>query len=262
MRARTCCLTLVSGALLALTAATADPVAAPAVPAAPPSPAAPGAPSAPAVAARRIQGTVTAFDGTFLTLKAGKQVPVIGLTGSTRFVHSSRLMLNGLAPGTYVLVAALKSTDGKLRATGIRVLPQGARGQGEGLYSTESAPPPIPNAPTRMLVGGTITTVAPGGIGGVITLTYRGQAASAATAGVCEGRAAQDGCTGSAAVAFARGVPINSMETGDVSQLLPGALVTVSAMPDANGTLVATAITIERDAPVPKTPPATPAVAN
>jgi hypothetical protein len=257
-------LTLVSGALLALAAAKADPVAAPAVPAAPPSPAAPSAPGAPspAAAAQRIQGTVTAFDGTFLTLKVGKQAPVIGLTGSTRFVHSSRLMLNGLQPGTYVLVAALRSTDGKLRATGIRVLPQGARGQGEGLYSTEAAPPPIPNAPTRMLVGGTITNVAPGGIGGVITLTYRGQAASAATAGVCEGRAAQDGCTGSAAIVFARGVPINSMETGDVSQLLPGALVTVSAMPDANGTLVATVITIERDAPVPKTPPATPAVAN
>jgi hypothetical protein len=90
----------------------------------------------------------------------------------------------------------------------------------------------------------------------VITLGYRGSTASAATAGTCEGRATAGGCTGSAAIAFARGVPITSMEGGDVSQLLPGALVTVSAMPDANGTLVATGITIERDAPVPKAPPA------
>jgi uncharacterized protein DUF5666 len=245
MRARTRCLSLVSGALLFPVAALADPAAVPAVPA----PAAPVAPTA-----QRLQGTVTSFDGTFLTLKVGKQAPIVGLTAATRFVHNARLQLGGLQPGTYVLVAALRSTDGKLRATGIRVLPENARGQGEGLYSTEAAPSPIPNAPTRMLVGGTVATVAPGGIGGVITLSYRGAAASAATAGACEGRAVQDGCTGSAAINYAKGVPITAVGGGDVSQLLPGATVTVAAMPDANGTLVATAITIERDAPPPKEP--------
>ena len=254
MRARTCCLTLVSGALLFLAAAHADPVAAPAVPAAPPAPAA--AVPTPAATAQRLTGAVTAFDGTFLTLKAGKQLVTVGLTASTRFVHAQRLQLAGLQPGTYVLIAALRGTDGKLRATGIRVPPQGGRGQGEGLYSTETAPSPIPNAPTRMLIGGTVATVAPGGIGGVITLSYRGAGASAATAGTCEGHAAPDGCTGSAAISFARGVPITLLQGGDVSQILPGAGVTVSATPDANGTLVATAITIERDAPAPKTPAA------
>ena len=250
MHARTRCLSLVSGALLFSAAALADPAAVPAV-------LAPAAPAAPV--AQRLQGIVTAFDGTFLTLKVGKQAPIIGLTAATRFAHNARLQLVDLQPGTYVLVAALKSTDGKLRAVGILVMPENARGQGEGLYAIEAAPSPIPNAPTRMLVGGTVATVAPGGVGGVITLSYRGASASAATAGACEGRAAQDGCTGSAAINYAKGVPITAVGGGDVSQLLPGATVSVSAMPDANGTLVATTITIERDAPAPKEPVATPA---
>ncbi len=68
-------------------------------------------------------------------------------------------------------------------------------------------------------------------------------------------RAAPDGCNGAAAIQFARGVPIIAIEAGNTAQLLPGATVSVSAAPDATGTLVATSVTVERDAPPPKIPP-------
>ncbi|HEY0106712.1 MAG TPA: hypothetical protein VGB91_11560, partial [Rhizomicrobium sp.] len=88
--------------------------------------------------------------------------------------------------------------------------------------------------------------------GGVLTVGFRGAASSGT--GPCTGRAAPGGCAGSADIQFARGVPILAIEAGDTAQLLPGATLSISATADASGALVATAVTIERDAPPPKAP--------
>ncbi|MEJ0026453.1 MAG: DUF5666 domain-containing protein [Rhizomicrobium sp.] len=242
MRARF--FTLVSGALLFLGSAQADPPAVPAVPVVPAVPAA-----APSVggAAQRYRGTLTAFDGPFLTLTlAGKKTVTLGMTVETRIVHNRALMLADLQTGSYVGAAALKGADGKLRAQGIRVYPPEMRGQGEGEYAID------PANPMRLLINGAVTSVTPGGIGGVVTVAFRGAAVAAGSE--CAGRAAPDGCSGAAAIQFARGVPIIGIEAGNTAQLLPGATVSVSAAPDATGTLVATSVTVERDAPPPKLP--------
>ncbi|MEI9992686.1 MAG: DUF5666 domain-containing protein [Rhizomicrobium sp.] len=240
MRARL--FTLVSGALLFLASARADPPAVPAVPPAAPASAAP-------VAAQRYRGTLAEFDGPFLTLTlTGKKTVTLGMTAETRIVHNRALMLADLQAGTYVGVAALKGADGKLRAQGIRVYPAEMRGQGEGAYPID------PANPMRLLINGAVTSVAPGGIGGVVTIAFHGAAAQAGSE--CAGRAAPDGCNGAAAIQFARGVPIIAIEAGDTAQLLPGATVSVSAAADASGTLVATTVTVERDAPPPKVPAA------
>ena len=243
MRARTGLLTLVSGAFLLLCPAKADP---PAVPAAvPAAPIAPPAAVAPAAVTQRLRGTVTAFDGTFLTLKTTERKSVIlGVTTQTRIVNNRTLRLTDLAPGAYVGVALLKGADGKLRALGIRVYPATMRGQGEGEYPID------PTNPARLLLNGTLSAVRPGGVGGTVTVAFQG--AGDAAGGDCTGRATPGGCSGSADIQFARGVPIVSIEGGDVSLLLPGAVVSAAAAPDINGTPVATAITVERDAPPPK----------
>jgi hypothetical protein len=239
MRARTGLFTLVSGAFLLLGPATADPAAVPALPATPPAAVAPG------TVEQHIRGTVTAFDGTFLTLKTTERKSVtLGVTTDTRIVHNRTLRLTDLGSGAYVGVALLKAADGKLRALGIRVYPATMRGQGEGEYPID------PANPARLLLNGTIGTVTPGGIGGTLTVAFQGASASAAPD--CTGRSAPGGCSGSADIQFARGVPIISIEGGDVSLLLPGAFVSAAAAPDINGTPVATAITVERDAPAPK----------
>ena len=241
MRARTGFLTLVSGAILLLASAKADPPAVPAVPTVPRTATAGTAP-------QRYRGTLAEFDGPFLTLTlAGKKTVTLGMTADTRIVHNRALMIGGLQTGAYVGVAALKGADGKLRALGIRVYPASMVGQGEGEYPID------PANPMRLLINGAITSATPGGIGGVVTVAFHG--AVAAAGAECTGRAAPGGCTGAAEIQFARGVPIIAIEAGDTAQLLPGATVSVSAAPDATGTLVATSVTIERDAPPPKPTP-------
>lgn len=270
MRARNTLTALLSGALLVATAgaqtlpgtlppapgqAPAQPPVvlrppvgvAPATPTAPATPPVTTLPSAPApgAATTRYRGTVVEFDGPFLTLKTTDRKTVsIGITGATRMVHNRMLQLGDLQPGWYVGVAALKSADGKtLRAQGIRVYPANARGTGEGAYPID------PKDPMRLLINGAVTEVKPGGIGGTLTVGFHGsQPQGGAT---CDGKAAADGqgCNGAAVITYAKGVPIIAIEAGAFDQLLPASTVTVTAAPDANGAMVATAITIERDPP-------------
>jgi len=228
------------GALLFLGTAWAQTAAVPAVP--------PGAPvTLTPPAGQRIRGTIEELNGPFLTLKtADRKTVTLGVTMGTRVIHNRLLKLTDLQTGWYIGVAALKGPDGKLRAQAIRVYPANMRGQGEGEYPTD------PANVMRLVVNGAVSSVTPGGIGGVLTISFRGGAPD--ETGACTGRAepSQLGCNGTADIQFARGVPIIAIEGGDVSMLLPGASVTASAVPDANGTLVADAITIERDAPPPK----------
>jgi hypothetical protein len=240
-------LSLAAGALLSSAAAAQTTPVVPAAPAQPVQPAPPGvniiSPTAPSTATQRVRGTVAEFDGPFLTLKVtGKKTITLGMTGTTRIVRNRLMQLADLQPGTYVGIEAIKGADGKFRAQAIRVYPPGVRGAGEGLY------PAAPDSP-RFIVSGAITAATPGGIGGTLSLGFRGAAPDAT--GACVGHAAASGCTGTVDVQFARGVPILSIESGDGSQLIPGALVSASALPNPDGTLVATSVTIERD-PIPK----------
>jgi hypothetical protein len=243
MRARTGLFTLVSGALLFLAAAGAEPLAVPAVPATPQA----------ATGPQHFHGTVVEFDGPFLTLKlTAKKSVTLGMTSETRVIHNRTLRLTDLQPGSYVGVAALKGADGRYRAQGVRVYPASMRGMGEGAYPID------PANPTRLVFNGTVVSAVPGGIGGVLTIAYHGAAAPADPAAGCAGRAVPGGCAGTAEIQFARGVPIVAIDQGDVSLLLQGATVSASATPDATGALVATSITVERDAPPPKLVPIQP----
>ncbi|MEJ1970392.1 MAG: hypothetical protein WDN03_17455 [Rhizomicrobium sp.] len=263
MRARNFTAALLVGALLTVTAAGAQTAplpgtlpAEPSVVLRPPVGTPPAAPppsstmpmAAPGAAQQRFRGTLQEFDGPFLTLKtADRKVVTLGMTTATRIIHNRLLQLAELQPGWYIGVAALKSADGKtLRAQGIRVYPANARGAGEGAY------PPDPTKPERLVINGTVAAVAPGGIGGTLTLSFHG--ALPVAGAECGGRAVAGGCTGTAQIQFARGVPIVAIQAGDVSLLLPGATITAAAAPDAGGTLVAVAVTVERDAPPPKSP--------
>lgn len=230
------------GALLSISCGHAQIAAVPAVPAGPSTVTL----TPPATAgALRYRGTIAELNGPFLTLKtADRKSVTLGITLATRVIHNRTLKLTDLQTGWYVGVAALKAADGTLRAQGIRVYPANMRGQGEGEY------PPDASNPMRLLINGAVTTVAPGGIGGVLTIAFHGGAAD--PAGQCTGRAAPGGCNGAAAIQFARGVPIVAIEGGDATLLIQGATVSATVTPDANGTLVASAITIERDAPPPK----------
>jgi hypothetical protein len=191
----------------------------------------------------RYRGTIAEVNGPFLTLKTVEHKSVtIGVTETTRVIHNRMYRLAELQPGWYAAIAAIRGTDGKFRASGIRIYSDGVHG--EGAYPADAT------NPIRFYVNGTIATVMPGGAGGTLTVTFTGGTADAS--GTCLGRAMAGGCSGKAEVLYARGVPIVSVESGDATLLQPGATVSVQAAPDASGTPVAAAITVERDAPPPK----------
>ena len=254
MRARTVAFSLVSGAFLLISAAAAQTAAVPGTmpplpPAQPPVTLTPppgvAAPVPIAGPAQHYRGTIAELNGPFLTLKtADKKTVTLGVTMQTRVIHNRMLKLTDLQAGTWILVAVLRGADGKLRAQSVRVYPASLRGQGEGEYQAD------PANPMRLVVGGAVTTVTPGGIGGAFTVAFHGTGADAT--GACMGHAVAAGCDGAAEIQYARGVPIVAPETGDVSLLALGATVSASAAADANGTLVAATVTIERDAPPPK----------
>ena len=250
MRARTVAFSLVSGAFFLIAAAAAQTAAVPPLPGAQPPvaltpPPGVAAPVPIAGPAQHYRGTIQELNGPFLTLKtADKKIVTLGVTMQTRVIHNRMLKLSDLQTGAWIAVAVLRGADGKLRAQSVRVYPANMRGQGEGEYPADAA------NPMRLVVGGAVTTVTPGGIGGAFTVAFHGAAADAT--GACMDRAVAGGCDGAAEIQYARGVPIVAPETGDVSLLAPGATVSVSAAADANGTLVASAISVERDAPPPK----------
>jgi hypothetical protein len=231
-------LVLAAGALLS-SAACADPVA-PAV--APP-------------AALRLHGVVKSFDGQYLTLKAdsGKTV-VLGLQPTTRIVRGQMLTLADVHPGDFIGATSIKGADGKLRAQGVRIFPPLMHGTGEGLY-------PMASNPLRLATNGTVDAVTPAPGGGTLKLSFHGAGAVGDPA--CAGHALPGGfgCTGSAELIVARGVPIVSTSQGDTSLLLPGAIVSANAATDATSLLSATGITVEREGkPAPPPVPAPPAV--
>jgi len=188
----------------------------------------------------RIHGTVSQFDGNYLTLKAdsGKSVAA-SVRPETRIVHSRTILLSDIKSGDLVASLAMKNAAGELHALGLRVFLNSAEGTGEGQY-------PMPADPSRIVTEGTVSAVSASD--GKLSLTFPGATASAN--GDCTGRATPGsaGCIGSADLVVARGVPIVAVGNGDTTLLRAGAIVTVSAVLGDAGSLAATAITVERDA--------------
>lgn len=191
-------------------------------------------------AAVRIHGVVAQFDGSYLTVKAdsGKTVRV-GVQPSTHIVHSRTVSLSDMKVGESVGALALKDASGKLRAQAIRVFPNSVQAPGEGQF-------PLDSNASRIVTNGSISAVS--AADGTLTLAFHG--ANAAGESGCTGRAPPDGsgCTGSADLAIARGVPIIEIGSGDTSLFRPGAIVSVVAASDPSSLLTATSATIERDA--------------
>lgn len=187
----------------------------------------------------RVHGVVKAFDGQYLTLTAdsGKTM-VLGLQPATRIVRNHMLTLADVKPGYFVGTLAMKSADGALHAQAIRVFPPASLGVGEGQY-------PMELNPSRIVTNAVVTSVTPGPSGGSLSLTFRGAGGEPE----CSGRAPSGGggCSGSAQLVVARGVPIIAITEGDPSLLLHGAIVLAYATADVTNLFTATSITVERD---------------
>jgi hypothetical protein len=188
----------------------------------------------------RFHGTVSQFDGSYLTLKAdsGKSV-LISVRPETRILHGRTVPLSDLKSGDFVVSLSLKDTSGNLHALGLRVSQNSAERSNEGQY-------PMASDPTRIVTDGTVSVISVPD--GKIGLSFHGS--SSAANGGCTGRATADssGCTGNADIFVARGVPIVAISTGDATLLRVGAIVSVAATADASSSIVASTVIVERDA--------------
>ena len=187
----------------------------------------------------RLHGTVGQFDGNSMTLKAdsGKSV-LIGVGPETRIVHSRTMSLAEIRTGDFVASLSLRDATGKLRALGLHVFQNSVEQTDEGQYS-------MPSDPARIVIDGTVSAVsAPDG---KLSLSFHG--AATADGGVCTGRAVSGdgGCTGSADLVVARGVPIVALSSGDATLLRAGAIVSVVGTTNASNALVASTVIVERD---------------
>lgn len=229
-----------SAVLLALPA-VADPAPPPSAP--PPGAPSPGAPPPPP---QRMKGTIAAYDQATQMLSlttADHKTLSIGLKPNTRVVYDQRRKLADIKAGEFVGVGALKGADGKLRAQQVVVFPDAMRGMGEGQY-----PMGDPTA-NRLMTNASVVEVAGATTAaGSLKLNYKGAVAS--PDGTCSGHAGAPGaagCTGSADIAIARGVPIIGMVVGDASLLIPGAAISALVVTQPDGTLMSPALTVEKD---------------
>ena len=211
-----------------------------------PPPGAPPSTGAPPPPPQRMKGTIAAYDPATQMLSlttADHKTVSIGLRPNTRVVYDQRRKLADIKAGEFVGVGALKGADGKLRAQQVVVFPEAMRGAGEGQYPMGD---PTSN---RLMTNASVVEVAGATTAaGSLKLNYKGAVAS--PDGTCSGHAGAPGaagCTGSADIAVAKGIPIIAMVVGDMSLLVPGAAVSLLVITQPDGTMMSPALTVEKD---------------
>ena len=169
---------------------------------------------------QRIRGTIAALDGNALTVttREGTQVKIM-LAANWTVSALKKVDMSAITPGSYVGIASAPVSGGGLRAVEVLLLPESARGAGEGHY-------PWDLAPGDMMTNATITAIVNNTDGRSINLKYK---------------------DGSVDVLVPDGIPLVTPTTADRSDARPGAALIISAAKEPDGTLTATRFTVEKN---------------
>jgi hypothetical protein len=158
--------------------------------------------------------TVKSREGRDLEIKLAENLTVSGVV---------KAPLSEIKTGTFVGIAALPQSDGTLKALEVLILPEAARGSGEGHY-------PWDLMPDSTMTNATVAETVAGVSGPVLTLKYK---------------------DGEKKIVVPPEAPIVTFVPGDRSLLKPGTGVFLSATPQADGKLMASRITAGKDGVVP-----------
>ena len=170
----------------------------------------------------RVAGTITAFDGTSLTVKQADGTAVtVALPDSIKVGALAERTLTDIKAGDFVGSAAVEGPDGKLHAQEVHIFPEAMRGTGEGHRPMAQPKQTMTNATV-----GAIAAVADTPKGSVLQLTYAG---------------------GSQTIIVDPGTRIVAFIPGDRSLLKPGAAVVVFLAKTDDGSLKARAVQAEKD---------------
>lgn len=166
--------------------------------------------------ATRIRGAVSAFDGKVLSVKArdGKDV-AIHIGDKTAIVFTQPIAIGDIKPGDFLGVTSSKGAGGDLTAFEIRRFPK----------PVNPGHRPFDGRDDQTMTNATVSTVVQAAKGRELTLTYEG---------------------GSQKVVVPEGASISMLVPGERSQLVPGAIVNLTAAPGADGQLTARRIQVSK----------------
>jgi hypothetical protein len=162
----------------------------------------------------RIRGTITAFDGTTLSIQSrdGKALR-LRMTDKSTVAAAKAIKLTDLKKGDYVGSTTVKNADGVLVAREVHRIPRSVK-EGHG---------PWDSLPDAMMTNASVASVVPVTGGQELTLEYSG---------------------GSQKILVPPGTPIVMTAPADRSYLKPGEYVFVAAQAGADGTLTALRIQV------------------
>src|SRR5258705_6406400 len=174
----------------------------------------------------RLRGTIEKVDGSTLTVKArdGAQL-TLTLTGNAQVVSVVKASLADIKEGSFIGSGAMPQADGSQKALEVHIFAESQRGTGEGHR-------PWDGAPNSTMTNGTAGTAVTGVDGPTITVKYR---------------------DGEKKIVVGPDVPIVRYEIGSLSELKPGAAVTVpAATKKPDGTFETARVNVGRDGVVPQ----------
>ena len=174
----------------------------------------------PATTPVRVRGTVDKLDGQNLTIKSreGQQV-MVSLAPNVAISYLVKKSLADIKAGDFVASTSTKGTDGKNHSVELRIFPEELRGAGEGQYAWDLAP-------ESLMTNATVSGVSGAPKGQTLNVTYKG---------------------GESELVVGPDTPIFGYGTGDLSLMKPGAAVFIVAQKQADGSLTAARVTVEKD---------------
>jgi hypothetical protein len=161
----------------------------------------------------RVRGTISAFDGTVLSVKAKAGNTAIVLGEKTQIVFTQPTALSDIKPGDFLGVTSMKRADGTLTAYEVRRFPK----------PLNPGHRPFDGRDDQTMTNATVGAMVQSASGRELTMTYDG---------------------GSQKIVVPENASISTLVPGNRSQLVPGAAVNLTARAEDGGRLTAIRIQV------------------
>ena len=167
-----------------------------------------------------VRGKISDLSGQNFKVATGSDEVLLRLTETTKFIAEAPIKLSDIKSGLYLGTTAQKQADGTFLASEVHVFPEDERGRQEGHRPSSSSPTStMTNASVERVEDVVVQDIR----GPLMTLKYK---------------------DGEVKVFVPPNTPITKRVVGDRSLLKTGALVSVQALPGADGAMSAAQVTI------------------
>jgi hypothetical protein len=168
----------------------------------------------------RVRGTITAVDGSMLSVKTREGQDLrMEIAPDATYSYMKKLSLDDVKPGTPLGTSAVTGPDGKIVALELHLFPAGRPAPNEGHR-------PWDLAPNSTMTNGTVSAVVEAGNGRELTLSYK---------------------DGTQRVVVPADIPIVTSQAGDRSLLAVGEYAFIAATVAADGRMTAQRLQVSKD---------------